>query len=102
LQRGSATSPPFNAQDGSRPWEWVTVPGAGEPGHDSWSGDSWKRGGAAIWSGVALDADSNTLYLDLGNPQPDFLSTLRQAANPYSNSMVALDIGGAAPRLKWY
>jgi alcohol dehydrogenase (cytochrome c) len=92
----------FDAGTGKRIWEWKTIPGPGEPGHDSWSGDSWKRGGAAIWSGVAIDPASNTLYADLGNPQPDFLGTIRKGANLYSNSMVALDISGDTPKLKWY
>ncbi|HTJ28404.1 MAG TPA: PQQ-binding-like beta-propeller repeat protein [Candidatus Limnocylindria bacterium] len=92
----------FDAATGKRVWEWKTVPGPGEPGHDSWAGDSWKRGGAAVWSGVAIDPATDTLYADLGNPQPDFLGTVRKGANLYSNSMVALDISGAAPKVKWY
>jgi alcohol dehydrogenase (cytochrome c) len=92
----------FDAATGKRMWDWKTVPGPGEPGHDSWSGDSWKRGGAAVWSGVAIDPTSGTLYADLGNPQPDFLGTVRKGANLYTNSMVALDISGAKPKLKWY
>jgi alcohol dehydrogenase (cytochrome c) len=92
----------FDPKDGHRIWEWNTVPGPGEPGHDTWSGDSWKRGGAAVWSGVAIDPATDTLYMGLGNPQPDFLGTVRKGANLYSNSMVALDISGSAPKLKWY
>ncbi len=92
----------FDARNGKRVWEWKTIPGPGEPGHNTWAGDSWKRGGAALWSGVAIDPGSNTLYADLGNPQPDFLGTVRKGANLYTNSMVALDISGAKPKLKWY
>lgn len=92
----------FDPANGDRIWEWKTIPGPGEPGHDSWSGDSWKRGGAAVWSGVAIDPQTDTLYMDLGNPQPDFLGTERKGANLYSNSMVALDISGDKPALKWY
>ncbi len=92
----------FDPKDGHRIWQWNTVPGPGEPGHDSWSGDSWKRGGAAVWSGLAIDPKSQTLYLDLGNPQPDFLATVRQGDNLYSDSIVALDISGSQPKLKWY
>jgi alcohol dehydrogenase (cytochrome c) len=92
----------FNPTDGSRIWEWETVPGPGEPGHDTWSGDSWKRGGAAVWSGIAIDPETDTLYMDCGNPQPDFLGTVRVGKNLYSNSMVALDISGDKPTLKWY
>ncbi|GAC1408777.1 MAG: PQQ-dependent methanol/ethanol family dehydrogenase [Candidatus Velthaea sp.] len=92
----------FDAKTGKRVWEWKTIPGPGEPGHETWAGDSWKRGGAAIWSGVAIDPATDTLYAALGNPQPDFLGTYRKGSNLYSNSMVALDISGAAPKLKWY
>ncbi|MBD5656728.1 MAG: PQQ-binding-like beta-propeller repeat protein [Candidatus Eremiobacteraeota bacterium] len=92
----------FDPKDGKRIWEWNTVPGPGEPGHDTWAGDSWKRGGAAVWSGVAIDPATDTLFMDLGNPQPDFLGTERKGTNLYSNSMVALDISGTQPKLKWY
>src|SRR5665213_1125511 len=92
----------FDGATGKRLWDWNTIPGPGEPGHDSWSGDSWKRGGGAIWSGIAIDPATNTLYVDTGNPQPDFLGTVRKGANLYTNAMVAVDIGGAKPKLKWY
>jgi alcohol dehydrogenase (cytochrome c) len=92
----------FDASTGKRVWDWNTIPGPGEPGHDSWSGDSWKRGGGAVWSGVAIDPASDTLYVDAGNPQPDFLGTIRKGANLYTNSMIALDISGAKPKIKWY
>jgi alcohol dehydrogenase (cytochrome c) len=92
----------FDAKTGKRIWDWYTVPGPGQPGHTSWSGDSWKRGGGAIWSGIAIDPATSTLYIDAGNPQPDFLGTIRKGANLYTNSMIALDISGATPKMKWY
>lgn len=92
----------FDQATGKRVWEWVTIPGPGQPGHNTWSGDSWKRGGGAIWSGVAIDPATSTLYADLGNPQPDFLGTIRKGTNLYTNSMVALNIAGAKPTMKWY
>jgi alcohol dehydrogenase (cytochrome c) len=92
----------FDPKTGKRLWQWDAVPGPGQKGHDSWSGNSWKRGGGAIWSGVAIDPDTDTLYADTGNPQPDFLGSVRKGANLYTNSMVALDISGNKPKLKWY
>jgi alcohol dehydrogenase (cytochrome c) len=92
----------FDPKDGKRIWQWNTVPGPGEPGHDTWSGDSWKRGGAASWGGVAIDPSSDTLYITCGNPQPDFLGSVREGKNLYSDSLVALDISGSKPQVKWY
>ncbi len=92
----------YNPTDGSVIWKWYTVPGPGQPGNDSWSGDSWKRGGASAWTGVTIDPATQTLYTNLGNPGPDFLATVRQGDNLYSDSIVALDISGAQPKLKWY
>ena len=92
----------FDPKDGHVVWRWETVPGPGQPGHDTWSGDSWKRGCAATWGGATIDPAAHMLYLNLGNPCPDFLGTVREGDNLYSDSMVALDISGAAPKLKWY
>jgi len=92
----------FDAATGKRLWDWNTIPGPGEAGHNTWSGDSWKRGGGAIWSGLAIDTATSTIYVDAGNPQPDFLGTIRKGANLYTNSMIALDVSGAKPKLKWF
>jgi alcohol dehydrogenase (cytochrome c) len=99
---GNGNISAYDPKTGDVIWRWDTIPGPGQPGHDSWSGDSWKRGGAATWTGVTIDPASSIMYLDLGNPSPDFLGTVRKGANLYSDSMVALDISGAKPQLKWY
>ncbi|PYN33757.1 MAG: PQQ-dependent dehydrogenase, methanol/ethanol family, partial [Candidatus Rokuibacteriota bacterium] len=39
----------FDAQSGEPVWKTYTVPAPGEPGHETWSGDAWKRGGASVW-----------------------------------------------------
>ena len=92
----------FDPKTGDRLWRWQSIPEPGELGHDTWSGDSWKRGGGAIWNGIAIDPANETLYLTTGNPSPDFLGKVRQGKNLYTDSMVALDISGPTPKLKWY
>jgi alcohol dehydrogenase (cytochrome c) len=92
----------FDPNTGGRIWQWQSIPKPGEPGADTWSGDSWKRGGGAVWNGMAIDPDSDTLYLTLGNPTPDFLGAGRQGKNLYTDSMVALDISGSTPKLRWH
>ncbi len=39
----------YDAATGERKWRFYTVPGPGEPGHETWEGDSWKIGGAPAW-----------------------------------------------------
>ena len=36
----------FDAESGKELWRTFTIPGPGEPGNDTWSGDDWKSGGA--------------------------------------------------------
>ena len=33
----------FDAKTGTKVWGFWLVPGPGEPGHDTWEGDSWRR-----------------------------------------------------------
>ena len=35
----------YRADTGKRAWRFHTVPGPGEPGNDTWAGESWKTGG---------------------------------------------------------
>lgn len=100
---GSGKISAFSAKTGARVWEWYTVPRPGEPGHETWGrGDAWKTGGGSIWGGVAIDDPAHTLYVDVGNPQPAFRGDVRPGDNLYTCSMVALDISGPKPRVRWY
>jgi alcohol dehydrogenase (cytochrome c) len=92
----------FSVADGKRLWDWRSIPGPGEPGHDTWPGDSWKHGGGAPWNGLAIDQETNTLFVTPGNPGPDMILTVRQGRNLYTDSLVALDISGKKPKMKWY
>lgn len=92
----------FDPKDGHRIWQFDTVPGVGQPGHSTWSGDSWKQGGAAVWTAMALNPDTGMLYANAGNPQPDFNGPARLGKNLYSDSLLALNISGAKPKLVWY
>jgi len=92
----------FDPETGKRLWQFDTVPGVGQKGHNTWSGDSWKQGGAAVWTQMALDPKTGILYANGGNPQPDFNGPARLGSNLYSDSLIALDISGAKPKLAWY
>ena len=47
----------FDAKTGKEVWRFNTIPGPGEPGHETWAGDSWKTGGGSIWVTGSYDPD---------------------------------------------
>ena len=55
----------YDADTGQRKWRFYTVPGPGEPGHETWEGDSWQVGGAPAWITGVYDAVSNQLFWHL-------------------------------------
>jgi alcohol dehydrogenase (cytochrome c) len=44
-----------------------------------------------MWSSFTLDPEAGVLYVPAGNPAPDFMPHLREGANLYANSLLALD-----------
>jgi alcohol dehydrogenase (cytochrome c) len=90
----------YEPATGKRIWRWYTVPGPGEPGHETWEGDSWQRGGAPAWLTGSYDPDLDTVYWAIGNPGPDINGDVRKGDNFYSCSVVALDPNTG--KLKWH
>jgi alcohol dehydrogenase (cytochrome c) len=90
----------YDAKTGKQAWRFYTIPGPGEPGHDTWAGDSWKTGGASVWVTGAYDPELNLLYYGIGNPGPDYHSESRKGDNLYSDSIVALDADTG--KLRWH
>ena len=35
----------YDAATGKEAWRFYTIPGPGEPGNETWAGDSWQHGG---------------------------------------------------------
>jgi len=81
----------YDADTGARKWRFYTVPGPGEPGHDTWEGDSWKVGGAPAWNTGTYDASTNQIFWPTGNPSPSNRGEGRAGDNLYSNSLLALN-----------
>lgn len=81
----------YDADTGEKAWRFYTIPGEGEPGNETWEGDSWKSGGAPAWVTGTYDPDLNLVYWGIGNPGPDFNGDVRMGDNLYSDSVVALD-----------
>ena len=90
----------YAADTGREVWRFYTVPGPGEPGHETWQGDTWMHGGAPAWLTGSYDPDLNLTYWGTGNPGPDWNPEQRPGDNLYSDSVVALDADTG--ELKWY
>ena len=91
----------YEAKTGKEVWRFYTIPGPGEPGHDTWpADDSWSHGGASIWVTGSYDPELNLTYWGIGNPGPDWNPSQRKGANLYSDSALALDADTG--KLKWH
>ncbi len=90
----------YDAKTGKRAWRFWTVPAKGEPGIETWAGDTAKTGSATTWVTGSYDPDQNTVFWGTGNPGPDWNGDARGGDNLYSDSLVALD--GDTGKLKWY
>jgi alcohol dehydrogenase (cytochrome c) len=90
----------YDADTGERKWRFYTVPGPGEPGHETWEGDSWKVGGAPAWNTGTYDAVTNQIFWPTGNPAPSNRGEGRAGDNLYSNSLLALNADTG--KMNWY
>ena len=81
----------FDARTGRHRWRFWTIPGPGEPGHETWAGDSWVYGGGSTWVTGTYDPELDLLYWAVGNPAADFYGGDREGDNLYTDSVVALD-----------
>ncbi len=102
--RGSLQA--YDIRTGKQVWKTWTIPGPGEPGNDSWKGDSWQHGGGAAWLVGSYDAKTNTIFYGTSNPGP-WNSVVRSTGNGdygkltnlYTASTLALDADSG--KIKW-
>ncbi len=101
----------LDAATGEEVWRFYTIPGPGEPGHETWEPcppnpttycdpEAWMHGGASAWLTGSYDPELNQTYWGIGNPGPDFNREQRPGDNLYSDSVVALDADTG--ELRWY
>jgi alcohol dehydrogenase (cytochrome c) len=94
--RGSIVA--LDQKTGKEVWRTQTVPQPGEPGGDSWKGDSGKYGGAVAWHIGSYDPKLNLVYYGTSNPSPwsasvrgNDSSDIGKFSNLYSASVLALN-----------
>ncbi len=101
----------LDADTGEEAWRFYTIPGPGEPGHETWEPcpanprsycdpEAWRHGGGSVWLTGSYDAALNLTYWGVGNPGPDFFREQRPGDNLYTSSVVALDADTG--ELKWH
>ena len=80
----------YDAETGEEVWRTHTIPGPGDPGIETWPGETWRTGGASIWITGSFDPELNLTYWGTGNPGP-WIGDQRPGDNLYTNSVVAFD-----------
>jgi quinoprotein glucose dehydrogenase len=91
----------WDARTGKLLWTFHTVPRKGEPGNETWEGDSWKnRSGVNNWGFMTIDTQRGMVFVPLGCPTSDFYGADRHGNGLYGNSLVALD--ASTGKVKWY
>jgi alcohol dehydrogenase (cytochrome c) len=82
-------------------WRTYTIPGAGEPGNETWKDgkERWKHGGASVWETATYDPDTDTFYQGIGNAGPDWDPEYRPGDNKWAASVLALSPSDG--KIKW-
>jgi alcohol dehydrogenase (cytochrome c) len=83
-------------------WRTFTIPGKGEPGHDTWKDDNnaAASGGGSTWVTGSYDPATDTIIWGIGNPGPDWDNQYRPGDNLYTDSSLALDANTG--KIKWH
>ena len=86
---------------GQQAWRTFTIPGAGEPGNETWKDgkNRWQHGGGSVWETATYDAESDTFYQGVGNAGPDWDAEYRPGDNKWAASVLALS--PADGKIKW-
>ena len=81
----------LDAQTGEEVWRRHTIPAPGEPGSETWPGDTWRTGAGPVWLTGHYDPALQLTYWGVGNPGP-WMGDTRPGDNLYTNSTIALDV----------
>ena len=92
-----------NSATGAVKWVFNTVPQ--RPADEGWeiAKDTWQggaRAGGGMWTQPAIDPELGLLYVNAGNPSPDYDGSARKGVNLFTNSIVALRLSDG--KLAWH
>jgi glucose dehydrogenase len=92
-----------DGRTGAIKWVFNTVPQG--PDDDGWAiaGGTWSGGvrhGGGIWSPPAIDPELGLVYVNAGNPSPDYDGSARKGTNLFTNAILALSL--ETGKLAWH
>ena len=92
-----------DAGTGAIKWVFNTIPQ--RPQDQGWeiARDTWgdgARAGGGIWTQPAVDPELGMVYVNAGNPSPDYDGSARVGINLFTNSTIAIDL--ETGDLRWY
>jgi alcohol dehydrogenase (cytochrome c) len=79
----------YDAKTGNHLWRLYTIPVKGEPGSETWEGDSALTGGGSSWVTGTYDPELDLVYWGIGNPAP-WNPRARKGDNLFTNSIFAI------------
>jgi alcohol dehydrogenase (cytochrome c) len=79
----------YDPETGKHLWRLYTIPGKGEPGSETWEGDSHLTGGGSSWVTGSYDPKLDLLFWGIGNPSP-WNPRTRKGDNLFTNSIFAV------------
>ncbi len=86
----------YDAKTGTKRWQFYTIPQRGQ----GWVPKSGEHGGGAVWTTPAFNPDTQSIYFGTGNPSPDYFGESRPGSNPYTDSVVSVNISNG--QINWY
>ena len=92
-----------DADTGAIKWVFNTIPQRAQDQGWEIARDTWgdgARAGGGIWTQPAVDPELGMVYVNAGNPSPDYDGSARVGINLFTNSTIALDLETGA--LRWY
>jgi alcohol dehydrogenase (cytochrome c) len=79
----------LDTQTGQQLWRTYTIPAPGEPGSETWVGDSVLIGGGSTWITGSYDPELDLVFWGTGNPAP-WNPLNRKGDNLHTNSILAI------------
>jgi len=86
----------WDPETGKELWRTHTIPGPGEPGHETWpktadaTPDAWKVGGGSTWQNGSYDPQLDLVYWGVGNAGPYDAKYRGEGDALYTNSVLAI------------